>query len=67
MIGGGVPGMGVQPGQTAALLEGAQQQVHAGNTAIVSANPWLMDLITAEAARATMHQVCTQTAMGAPA
>lgn len=50
-------GMGLQPGQTAGLMEEAQRKVQAGNAAIVTSAPWLVDIITAEASRASMHQV----------
>ena len=52
-------GMGLQPGQVAPLLEGAQRQMHAGNASIIAANPWIVDGVTAEAARANTHQVST--------
>ena len=50
-------GLGQQPGQTAALLEDAHRRVQSGNAATVAANPWLIEIITAEASRASVHQV----------
>ncbi|KAK9788145.1 hypothetical protein WJX73_001060 [Symbiochloris irregularis] len=49
-------GMGLQAGQTAVLMEEAQRKVQGGNAAIVTSAPWLVDIITAEASRASMHQ-----------
>lgn len=49
--------MGLQAGQTAALLDGAQRQLQGGNAAVIAANPWIVDLVTTEAARAALHQV----------